>query len=554
MKARIFPRIFLPVTLLLLALLLACQQDSVAPTPPPASPLPSAAQTARPLTAGEREAIADFTQRYESLAQDWASLRSDFDGWRSGLAECHPSAAQAALQHFAASFKEVTGAARNLPRTASTRELADLIIPAAEAEESALRALRDRWQPGSLSYFEAVERQRTAASGAQDAAEDRAQELRQEFEAGPTAAEVKEAEQFLAVFEEIEHQWQEYHDEYRKLRNKEAKLDVEEVASAYTDIAGPLFDVLLAVSELERTEVLQDLIETLRDAADDEYDALEALVEALEKGIAEPAPPIEIDSLPVAGAAPAAPPGAGAAMIAPPPLDGENAPPAGEGAPPAGDGGPAQPQAPGQEQPPGSGEAGAPVPPATAPPGVPVMPGNLPPAASPAPGNGETGIFHQELDAAYLDSIAALEEVSAGIGAIIEDTSAKALEDLADFDEAHRALRDQWDSFHQDYDHWRNFDGGCDRIAVLEELDGFSQQAAALAAGVRGLPRTGFLLPVYSLAVDAAQREADAMRALYNSWRPFSVDAFAAVEQERTNADRLQQQAVTGLEELTARP
>ena len=44
------------------------------------------------------------------------------------------------------------------------------------------------------------------------------------------------------------------------------------------------------------------------------------------------------------------------------------------------------------------------------------------------------------------------------------------------------------------------------------------------------------------------------MRALYNSWRPFAIDAFAAVDQERANADRLRQQANTALQELRARP
>ena len=112
----------------------------------------------------------------------------------------------------------------------------------------------------------------------------------------------------------------------------------------------------------------------------------------------------------------------------------------------------------------------------------------------------------------------------------------------------------KWESFHEEYDDWRSYGGGCERIAVLEDLDEFSASAAAIAAKVRALPRTGYLLPAYTLVVDAAEGEAEAMRALYNSWRPFAIDAFAAVEQERTNADRLRQQAMTGLQELTARP
>ena len=135
MKALFGARLILPVAVLLLALSLACQQAGDAtPTPEPASPLASSASAAKPLTDSDREAIAGFVNQQQSIDEKRASLYKEFDDWRSGLTECHPSAAQEALQEFAASFKDVTGQARALPRKTSTRELADLLIPAVEAE------------------------------------------------------------------------------------------------------------------------------------------------------------------------------------------------------------------------------------------------------------------------------------------------------------------------------------------------------------------------------------------------------------------------------------
>ena len=552
MRVQIFYRILLPGTLALIALLLACQQPAATPTPEAASPRPSAAQTARPLTSSEREAVADFAERYAALEQEWAELRADFDGWRSGLPECRPSAAQEALSDFTASFKEITGAARDLPRTASSRELADLIIPAVEAEETAFRTLRDRWLPGNTSFFESVEQRRTEAANAQKATEDRALELQEEFEAGATENEVEEAMLFSGAFDEIEDAWEDYHDEFRQLRNKESRLELEQVLQSYKALAASYASVVESLDGLEGSDILKDLIETLDNAADDESDALSALIEALEEGIADPAPPpgaeAENGQEPPTAAMAAvptqapAPPAQAPTVVAP--SNGEGAgptlpPEAGNGQDPNADTG--EEQAPAALPDPGQQMA--------APTAQPVI------ATGQSNGNGNgPSIFHTELDEAYEASIAALERVSQGIEDITEDESANHLTDILDFKEAYASLLDKWGSFHEGYDAWRESDGGCDRVSTLDDLDGFTQQAAALAARVRALPRNGYLLPVYTLVVEAAQGEEGAMRSLYNSWRPFATDAFAAVDRERSGADRLRQQAMTSLEELSSRP
>ena len=48
-----------------------------------------------------------------------------------------------------------------------------------------------------------------------------------------------------------------------------------------------------------------------------------------------------------------------------------------------------------------------------------------------------------------------------------------------------------------------------------------------------------------------AEREEGAIRTLRNSWQPFTVDAFIAVEQERANAARLRRQASASLQGLS---
>ena len=507
MKARFGIRLILPA-MVLLALLLACQQAAPTPTPEPAAPVASSAQSAKPLTAGEREGITEFVKQQQGVNDQRAKLYKEFDDWRSGLTECHPSAGQAALQGFAASFKDVTEQARNLPRKTSTKGLADLLIPAVETEEAAFRQLRDRWQPGNVSLFESVEQRRAEAARAREAAEDRSLALQEEFEEGPTADDIEHMEEFFDLFLEIEDAWDDYHDAYDDLVERDARLMIDELIVEYGILAELLDGIIEPLLVLVSTDDNEDFIETLQEATKAEQDALAVLIRAL-MALAEPVPEPVMES---EASGPAAPEAAAS--------DGP------EGAAMAGSGEMI------------TEEAGAP---------------SEFPLAGPEDQK-DLPTLQAELAAAVRQSQVALVEVEQGIEEFVEDKSAEYLIDVQDFDAAYGRLVRSWESFHEEYDDWRSYDGGCDRVEALRNLDGFSRRAAEISGGVRGLPRSSLLLPSYSLLVEAAEREEGAMRALYNSWRPFAIDAFAAVDQERANADRLRQQANTALQELAARP
>ena len=267
MKARSGSILFLPAALLLLALLLGCRQADATPTPEPAATVAPAVQAAKPLTPGEREAVDEFAKQQRSINEQRENFYKEFDDWRAGLTECHPSAAQEALQGFAASFKDVTRQARDLPRTTGTKELAAMLIPSVEWEEAAYRQLRDRWQPNNVSLFETVELRRSEAARARKDAEDRALELQEEFEKGPTAKEVEEMEEFSETFEDIEDAWDDFHDAYIALRQKEKTLDTADLIAGYDSLAVQLSGIIETIDGLEPTDNTEDFIETLREAA-----------------------------------------------------------------------------------------------------------------------------------------------------------------------------------------------------------------------------------------------------------------------------------------------
>lgn len=156
--------------------------------------------------------------------------------------------------------------------------------------------------------------------------------------------------------------------------------------------------------------------------------------------------------------------------------------------------------------------------------------------------------------AAISETETLLEELEQSIDEIVNDKSAQSLEDLDVFGEELEAFIVEWEQFYEVYNAWRSSNGGCDSVAVGGILAGYSQQAAELAGMVDDLPQSGLLLPVFTLAVEAAERETGAIRTLASNWSPFTVDAFKAVDDERVNSRRLRRQAGIALADLNSRP
>ena len=150
-------------------------------------------------------------------------------------------------------------------------------------------------------------------------------------------------------------------------------------------------------------------------------------------------------------------------------------------------------------------------------------------------------------------SEAVLAETSVAIRGIENIDPEKTLEDLTSFEAAYDRLVGEWGDFQTGFNEWRRAEGGCDRAKALQDLDRFAVDFAQLGRKARDLPQASHLLPMYNLLTDAVAREEGAMRALRNSWRPFTVDVFSALDAERTNSDRLRRDANIALQQLSER-
>ena len=161
--------------------------------------------------------------------------------------------------------------------------------------------------------------------------------------------------------------------------------------------------------------------------------------------------------------------------------------------------------------------------------------------------------LHEALEQAIKDSRAALKEVEVTIDNALDGSAEEDLQDVQEFGDKFEIVLPAWDAFHEQYNNWRRTEGGCNRTEVLQALGQFNLRMTEISRRVGDLPQSGYLLPMYNLLVEAAEREEGAIRALKNSWQPFTVDAFIAAERERDNADRLRREASIALEELLSR-
>ena len=474
MTKRIGPYRYLSSLLIALILVTACTGPADSESTPVSLPTNPPTEAPMPLSAADLMAVDEFEALQQDINVEWDQFHADFDQWRATLSDCGDSAVRDALREFAVSFNSVTEQARDLPRSSATRDLAETVISAAEAEEAAFRQLQERWQPNSPSLFETIEQKRTDSARAQRNALDLVMDLQEELEEAADPERLQAIEDFSSDLESIQDDWDELHDKYADLLQESAELDNLALLARMDGLVEHLKSILDAIDDLSTSDATEDMIEVLQEAAEAEQSALDNVHSAVVQAV---------KAEPETGNEPATPP------------------------------------------------------------------------ATPEADDFDERIapLHEALEQALKDSQAALKEVDNTIENALDGNAEEDLRDAEEFADGLESLLPEWDAFYEQYNDWRRTEGGCNRNEVLQDLGRFNTRMTEISREVRDLPQSGYLLPMYKLLVEAAEREEGAVRALRNSWEPFTIDAFIAAERERDAADRLRRESGIALEELRNR-
>ena len=88
------------------------------------------------------------------------------------------------------------------------------------------------------------------------------------------------------------------------------------------------------------------------------------------------------------------------------------------------------------------------------------------------------------------------------------------------FATAHRAISEDWDQFHADYDSWRQGLVACTASSFRSSLQGFAGRFSEVTEASRSLPRSAVVRGLADTLIEAAELEEEALRHLSDTWEP----------------------------------
>ena len=217
------------------------------------------------LSIPEMEAAVGFVVGHRTVTGNWDQFHADFDSWRQDLVACDASKLNVSLGEFAGRFVGITEAARRLPREAFVRELADIVVHAAETEEEAIRLLRDNWVPDDPTVFGQVDVQRSEASGLRRQVLDAILDL----EVRTSLTSRARLGAYISAFDDLNSDWDEFQAAYDLIRTDEAELTSLETVLRLGGLVDDFRGITLAARNLPTTEVTRHVSQFLSQAADD---------------------------------------------------------------------------------------------------------------------------------------------------------------------------------------------------------------------------------------------------------------------------------------------
>lgn len=264
---------------------------TAAPPPPGSTPLSRQAVTALPTPApsspsndATTAAIADFLAAHDALRKEWGSFRSEFDGWRSRLADCSGSDLRIDLEGWVIEFQGIVRSVTALEIPAGAAKVREILAVALTTEDTELRRLRDGWFPGKEGAFAPYEEARTKASILRQEAQAALTELLAQAAApeptpipSPTAPAIARDRAPLASVEELKvmqdrltalgPRWDAFHQRYDSWKERGGQCAATSVRQVLRDFSRKFSAIVEKADAIKRPSVIRPQGERLIEAA-----------------------------------------------------------------------------------------------------------------------------------------------------------------------------------------------------------------------------------------------------------------------------------------------
>ena len=125
----------------------------------------------------DKEALAEFTEAFNALTEDWDEFHLEFDQWVRTEGDCDRSAAVSQLNLLNQRFSVLGSRVRELSQASYLRPSADLLSEAMDREGAALRSLSSTWAPYESDVYRGLDEERANAGNLRRLADRRTLEV-----------------------------------------------------------------------------------------------------------------------------------------------------------------------------------------------------------------------------------------------------------------------------------------------------------------------------------------------------------------------------------------
>lgn len=291
-----------------LIIAVACYQPAPAPRPV-AAPLPSpvsrqAFQNPVPVVNSQAEkseadlltkaALLDFTSAHSNLERDWDNFRKSYMDWRQRASQ-NDSVFYRSLNDFPARFVAVKNAVYQLQAPAGANDIVEILVQAADKEDTALRALRDNWAGGDFDSFQKYDKdsqevnklRRQAAGILQDLSSpstpnntipQTSQEASPSFTPRRTRSIDPQAlQQFSVSFQSVNRTWNDFQSSYDAWRSRDNSSEREASYAQLAIFVSNFRGLLSQISSISAPGQLRPIAELMTQAAEKEEATLRSV-------------------------------------------------------------------------------------------------------------------------------------------------------------------------------------------------------------------------------------------------------------------------------------